>query len=212
MGADRVVLVRHAQSEWNAEGRWQGHGGTGLTDLGRAQAATTAGFLAAVHDDVARLVGSDLQRVTETATPMTEMLGIDLREDPRWREIDVGWWSGLTSAQVAARDPERVARLGDGADVVRGGAESDADLRERVGPALIDAIDDVGGGTVVVFTHGGPIRAAVAGVLGLSVAQSRRLAGPANCSLTVVDAHGRPLRLRAYAESAHLCDDLHVGS
>lgn len=198
-----MVVIRHAQSEWNAARRWQGQGGTGLSELGRSQATATAKYLASVERDLALLVASDLQRVTETVAPSAEALALDVHTDPRLREIDVGRWSGLTGEQVAERDPELFAAYRRGEDVPRGGAETDAQLRRRVVAGVEDALTRCDGGTLLVFTHGGPVRAIVAEVLGMSVLASRLLAGPDNCSLTTIEVASRR-RLRGYNETGHL--------
>lgn len=202
MPAERVVLIRHGQSLWNATGRWQGHGGVGLSDLGNAQAAATAAFLAEHEPGITRVVSSDLPRVTQTAAPLVRVLGHPLETDERLREIDVGWWSGLTTAEIEARDPETFARWRAGEDVARGDAETDAELSARI----TAAVEDLRGqcdGTLVVFCHGGPVRAMVAATLGLPVAVHRMLGGPDNCSRTVV-THNGSARLRQYNETAHL--------
>ena len=65
----RLVLVRHGESLWNAEGRLQGQGGTGLSELGHQQAELVAAYLCERFPDVTAVVGSDLQRVAQTAQP-----------------------------------------------------------------------------------------------------------------------------------------------
>jgi broad specificity phosphatase PhoE len=205
MPAERVVLIRHAQSQWNAQGRWQGQQGPGLSPLGHRQAEVTAAFLSASADDVRLLVSSDLPRVTETAAPTARALGLPLETDTRLREIDVGWWSGLTTDEVIARDGDRMAEIREGADLPRGGGESVADLRARVAPAVDELAAGHDGGTILVFCHGGPVRAVVGALLGLSIVAERALAGPDNCSRTVVlrrGGHGP--RLQRYNDTAHL--------
>lgn len=198
------MLIRHGQSAWNAEGRWQGHGNPALTPQGRRQATTTARFIAAHETDVRVVVSSDLARATETAAPAVDVLGVPAHTDARLREIDVGWWSGLTTNEITQRDPAAMAAFHAGRDVARGGAETERQLRHRVVDALVDLASACDGGTMIVFSHGGPVRAAVGDALGMSVAQQRALAGPGNCSRTLLAySAGRP-RLRCYNETAHL--------
>lgn len=206
MGAQRVVLIRHAESQWNAARRWQGQGGPGLSDLGHRQAAATARFLAEHQPDVQRIVSSDLPRVVETAAPAAELLGIEPVLDERLREIDVGWWSGLTTPEVFDRDPDGLEAMRAGHDPARGGAETMADVRSRVVAALAELADACDGGTLLVFSHGGPVRSVVGDVLGLSVAQQVTLAGPGNASRTVLTNGGVGRQLRSYNETAHLAD------
>lgn len=198
------MLIRHAESQWNAAGLWQGQQGPGLSDHGHRQAKITAAFLAATVDDATLLVSSDLPRAAETAEPAARVLGLPLRTDERLREIDVGWWSGLTTDELLARAPDDMAAIRGGDDLPRGGGETVGDLRARVAPAVADLAASCDGGTALVFSHGGPVRAVVGDALGLSVIDERVLAGPGNCSRTVITyRNGRP-RLACYNETAHL--------
>lgn len=198
----RVVLIRHGETSWNAAGRWQGHDGPGLSARGHAQAARTAAAVSRLQPDVARLVVSDLQRAEETAAPLHERLGCPAVQDPRWREIDVGTWAGLTHREVAAQDPQGFAVWSEGEDVRRGGGETDADLHARVGAALDELWQ--GEGTVVVVTHGGPVRHATAHALGLGPTGRHHLAHAANCGLTTLQRGRHGWRLAGYNDAAHL--------
>jgi len=198
----RLVLVRHGESEWNAERRLQGHGGTGLTALGAAQAGAVAEHLRGAYPQVDLMVRSDLPRVAETAAPWETGFSGTVRLDRRWREIDVGSWSGLTWDEVAERDPETLAAWRAGIDVRRGGAETFAELRARVWTA-IDALRGTGG-VVVVFTHGGPIRVGVAEALGLPPLGESALAEIANCAITELVLYESSTVLAAYNVADHL--------
>ena len=93
----RVLLIRHGQSEWNADGRWQGQADPPLTDLGRHQALHASRNLGVVD----AIVASDLQRATETALIIAGELGVGpLVLEPGLRERDAGEWSGLTRAEI----------------------------------------------------------------------------------------------------------------
>src|SRR3989442_14475718 len=98
----RVLLVRHGQSEWNAQGRWQGQADPPLSDLGRAQARAAARSLGSVD----AVYASDLQRAAETAVIIAEQLGIGpVILDADLRERDAGDWSGLTREEIHERYP-----------------------------------------------------------------------------------------------------------
>ena len=93
----RVLLIRHGQSEWNADGRWQGQADPPLTDLGRHQALHAARNLGTVD----AIVASDLQRASETALIIADALGVGpVVLEPGLRERDAGEWSGLTRAEI----------------------------------------------------------------------------------------------------------------
>ncbi|MGC4943204.1 histidine phosphatase family protein [Kribbella sp. DT2] len=185
-----LVLLRHGESLWNAEDRYQGQQGTGLSPLGHDQAKRAAEYLTGTPFDA--IVASDLQRVTETLGPYldgfrtTSTGGIPpVRIDPRWREIDVGTWGGRTFTEVLGEEPEVVAAFARGEDVARGGGETFAQLRARVWEAVQD-IAATGARRVLVGTHGGPIRVAAASALRLPPGDQVLLDPPVNCSLTTL--------------------------
>jgi broad specificity phosphatase PhoE len=101
-----ILVLRHGQSEWNAVRRWQGTADSPLTVLGREQAATTAGVLAALQFEFAGIWTSDLRRASQTAAIIGDALGLgDPIVDARLREAHAGEWEGLTPEQIEARWP-----------------------------------------------------------------------------------------------------------
>jgi broad specificity phosphatase PhoE len=186
----RLVLVRHGESRWNVEERYQGQEDSGLTDAGRAQAEVAATVLADRFGAADLVLSSDLPRARDTAEAYLRVVGASVREDARLREIDVGDWGGRTRAEVAAAYPDEIAAFRRGVDIPRGGGETFGQLRDRVWAALEEAAGTARG-TVVVFTHGGPIRVATAAALRVPAPGERAFAPVSNCSLTVVD-HGGP--------------------
>ena len=176
----RLVLVRHGQSAWNAEGRLQGQADPPLSKLGRREAVALRGLLGGF--DSGRVLTSDLRRTRETAAALGHPEAVP---DPVWREIDVGEWAGRLLADLPA-GPDPSWR---GGDLVPPGGERWDELAARVADA-VDALVQQGGDWLVV-THGGVIRAAVSYVSG---ADARRMAGPGNASVTVLE----PGRLVAY--------------
>jgi glucosyl-3-phosphoglycerate phosphatase len=187
MSRTELVLLRHGESVWNAEHRYQGQQGTGLSARGRQQAKEAADYLQSFEFD--EIVASDLQRVRETLQPYVDLVGGPVRVDKRWREIDVGTWGGRTFADVYAEEPDVVEAFARGEDVARGGGETFAQLRARVWEAA-QAIARAEVGRVLVVTHGGPIRVAAASALGLPAGDELLLDPPVNCSLTTVRLDG----------------------
>jgi probable phosphoglycerate mutase len=124
----RVLLVRHGQSEWNAEGRWQGQADPPLTDLGRQQAHHGARSLGVVD----ALVASDLQRATETAMIISGSLGVGpLVLEPGLRERDAGEWSGLTRAEIERDWPGYLDPIRSGMSPTGSGPAADASAQPR---------------------------------------------------------------------------------
>ncbi|HEY5927421.1 MAG TPA: histidine phosphatase family protein [Kofleriaceae bacterium] len=94
-----LLLARHGETDWNREGRWQGHADVPLNDVGREQARELATWLAEQPIDV--IVSSDSKRAHETALIVAETKRLAVTTDAGLREIDVGRWSGLTPDEIA---------------------------------------------------------------------------------------------------------------
>jgi len=155
----RVLLLRHGESTWNAERRWQGQADPPLSDAGIRQARVAAAALGAVS----AIWSSDLERARHTAELLAGGAG-RARLDARLRERDVGAWAGLTRDAIDDRYPGWLheERRPDG-------WEHDDALRRRALPALRDAVASSPPGAVVIaVTHGGLIRVVVTGLGGPS--------------------------------------------
>jgi len=154
----RLLLVRHAESTWNAEGRWQGHGDPPLSERGRRQAEALARALAPRAIEV--LATSDLARAVETAAPLARALGLEPLRLAALRELDVGRWCGLTRAEIVRGDADALAAFDAGAPEARaGGGESRAELAQRAARAVAALAREHPGRRIAVVTHLGVIRA-----------------------------------------------------
>jgi probable phosphoglycerate mutase len=152
--ATNLILVRHGETDWNLERRWQGHADPGLNDTGRRQAVELAARFASTSVDA--LYSSDLARARETADVIGESLGLPVSLDPRLREVDVGEWSGLTTAEIELRHPDGLERRRRGGTGWTNGESYEA-MGERVLEALRAIASSHPAGRVVVVTHGGPL-------------------------------------------------------
>lgn len=148
----RILCVRHAESVWNASGRWQGHADPPLSDRGRADARSAA---ARLNGSIEAIVSSDLVRAAETAEIIGRVVGIDIEVEPDLREINVGEWSGLTSAEIEERWPGSIEGWRSGT-YAPPGAEDPRAFLERVVGAL-ERIAARGFASTLVVTHGGAI-------------------------------------------------------
>lgn len=180
-----MIMVRHGESHWNVENRYQGQHDSGLTELGRAQAAQVAKVLAEEVDPARVVWSSDLPRARDTAQAYADLTGATVVEDIRLRELSVGSWSGRTLAEIAKEFPEVVAASAAGQDVRRGEGETFAEQRERIVESLTEiAAEDLQ--TALVFSHGGSIRVAAAHAAGVPSPGHYTMAPPSNCSRTVL--------------------------
>ncbi len=197
----RIVLVRHGRTAENALEIFQGQRGSGLDEVGRAQAERLANRL--MGQRFARLVSSDLQRAVETARLLGAAVSLEVEQDPALREVDVGAWTGLPFAEVERRFPEEWAAWRAGLDLPRGGGETYADLAARMHAAVESLTADMTGDLLVV-SHGAALRAFTARLIGLPPQGSPSLSGMGNTGMNTVACTPRGLRLVSYNDTAHL--------
>jgi broad specificity phosphatase PhoE len=154
-----ILLLRHGQSTWNAEGRWQGWSDPPLSPLGESQAEEAAGRLA--EAGATAVVTSDLVRARTTGRILAGALGLGPpTEDRDLREYDVGDWEGLTRPEIEAGWPDQLAAWREGRLLATPGGETRSAFLERTMGALrrVASATELGDVAVVV-THGGVIRA-----------------------------------------------------
>jgi broad specificity phosphatase PhoE len=154
MDSTSILLIRHGQSQGNAEQRFGGHTATPLSELGRRQAEATAQALAS--EGVTAIYASDLVRAVETAEPLARLTGLPLTQTGAFRERSVGQMEGLTFEAAAEKFPDEYAALlrRDFEHVLVGG-ESYRQLLERAARALDEIIAANRGGHIAIFTHTG---------------------------------------------------------
>ena len=191
-----ILLARHGETDWNSQGRWQGHADRPLNDVGREQARELAEALADRTIDV--VYSSDLIRAHETARIVADRLGLTVEVDAGLREVDVGDWSGRGHDEVKRADPEGFRRWQEGGQGWSGG-ESYDQMGSRVVGTVLRLAERHPGGTILIVSHGGSIRACRAAAAGLTYAGSRMSAvgGMANCEL--VELHVADGRLAVAA-------------
>ena len=140
--------MRHGQSTWNAEGKWQGQADPPLSEDGIHQAMRAA----MVIEPFELVRASDLERAHHTAQILAKPRGLEVLSDTRLRERKAGLWTGLTRDEIEAQFP---GFLSDGRRPE--GYETDDELAERAFAALADFAEELAGGTGVVVSHGGVI-------------------------------------------------------
>jgi len=151
-----IYLIRHGETDWNAQSRYQGQADIPMNALGRAQARRNGEALRALLPAIAdaTYVASPLQRARETMEIVRGALDLEPRAytlDDRLKELHYGHWQGIYATDLAALDaPGLEARIRDTFRWRPEGGESYADLMTRA----VAWLDDVVGDTVIT-THGG---------------------------------------------------------
>ena len=166
-----ILLARHGETDWNRDGRFQGHADPPLNDTGRAQAVELVDSLAS--EELAAVYSSPLRRAFETAQIVAAAHGLEPVAVEGLREVDVGSWQGLTRAEVENRFPEQYTRWLDHGQGWEDG-ETYEEMGERVVATLFELAAAHDADRILAVTHGGPIRAAFAFADGTSHAEARR--------------------------------------
>ena len=170
----QLILIRHGQTQWNREGRWQGQADPPLNAFGRRQARRVALDLRGARLD--HLYSSDLRRAVETAHIIGADLGLAVIPDPRLREINLGRWQGMLSVDIKAQYPDEfqlwhtsplTTRPPDGEDV------------HTLAARVLEAISEIAlrhpDQQIGVVAHELPIAVVLAHVRGVALGQLRGL-------------------------------------
>jgi broad specificity phosphatase PhoE len=199
----RLILIRRGETDQNAALRYGGQASVPLNQRGRAQAQAAGARLARLG--ASALYTSNFARAAETAALIGAAVGLAPQPMPELREIDVGQWEGLTPEVLYRRHPEHMQPFArDPERPVRSGGESYAQLQVRALAALstLQAAHP-GDAPVLAVTHGGVIRAVLAHVIGLDLADFGRVwLDP--CSLAEIGHGAHGWRLLRLNDAAHL--------
>ncbi|HLM53732.1 MAG TPA: histidine phosphatase family protein [Pseudoxanthomonas sp.] len=168
----RILLARHGETPWNAEGRYQGQIDIPLSPVGEAQAAALGERLAFV--ELARAVTSPLSRARRTAQlALGAARAPMLATEPDLREIAHGEWEGLLASEIDDRDPARLRAWREAPEtVLMPGGESLRQVLDRSWQGLARASEGLGpGDTLLVVAHDAVNRVILCRVFGLPIAR-----------------------------------------
>lgn len=170
----KLIMVRHGETVWNAEGRSQGFSDIELSETGRQQAELLAKSLA--NESLEAIYASDLQRALNTARAIARHHPLEVIADPDLRELDQGILEGLTSQELRENHGDYL-RLWSAspATATMPGGESMAELQDRAWRAIRRLVDRHPEGTVVAVSHNLAILSILCKVLNLDLNDFRRL-------------------------------------
>ena len=209
----KIILARHGETPWNAEGRYQGQEDIALSPVGEAQAAALSLRLRDVP--ITRAVASPLSRARRTAEIALAERAPMLGTDAGFVEIAHGEWEGLLASEIRERDGERLRAWRDAPhDVLMPGGESLRHVLDRAWPAFARACDGLGAGdTLLIVAHDAVNRVLLCRVLGLPLAHLWRfrqapttlnlLEGPSVDALDVVRLNDCTHHTALFGEAVH---------
>lgn len=198
----RLILVRHGETAWNAERRYQGYNSIPLNERGRWQAIQAGKRLASMP--VVALYASDVTRAWETAQLVSDQIGLQAMPLLALREINDGDWAGFTPEELLIKYPEHMAVMRQfPATTRRLNGESYAELQTRVIALFHDLAHKHEHQLVVAVSHGGAIRALVCGLLDMPLEHFGRL-WVDNGGFVEIVPHADAWRVHKINDTAHL--------
>jgi 2,3-bisphosphoglycerate-dependent phosphoglycerate mutase len=199
-----LILLRHGETDWNRELRFQGHVDVALNATGLEQARRLARRLA--HETVHRLYASDLLRAQQTASPVAQQLGLASVSDPALREQSFGRIDGMNVDDVKAQHPQVWEHwLSFQEDFCMPEGESTRQFHGRVMDAIYRLVAAHPAETLVVVTHGGVLDMIYRTARSLGLNGPRQSEIP-NAGLNRVRVHEAGIDILAWADVQHLED------
>ena len=199
----QIYIARHGETEWNAQGRIQGHTDIALTARGRRQAAALARRLAGVA--FAAAYCSDLSRTRETAQIILGEGAAPLHATPQLREYHKGVFEGLTVPEYAERYPDLYrASLVKDLDFAPPGGETIRQASVRMARFTAELLSaHAAEESVLVVGHGGTLRAVIVALLALPPEANWKFIMD-NCALSVAHTYPDNAVLHLYNDTSHL--------
>ena len=197
-----LIFIRHGETDWNRQQRFQGQIDVPLNATGHLQAQRLAQALAGESFDL--LLSSDLQRARQTIAPLEQRLARPARVQADWREQGFGVLEGLSVGEIKAQHPELWAQwLRHDADYSLPRGESVRRFHARVTDALRELVRQHEARRLLIVTHGG-----VLDMLWRTV-HGQALHGPRSCAIPNTGINR--LRWRAgRLDLEHWADDAHL--
>lgn len=198
-----LIIVRHARTEWNEEGRYQGHLDSPVTEYGRQQIAAATERLRG--EKIAAVFTSDLGRSVLTADRIARAVHAPVVVDVRLRERSFGIFEGLTHRSADERYPEIVHKMRkvEESDFAVPGGEDKRQVHERVMPAIYGALRYAGAGDIILVGHGSLIRVFLNYVTGQTLPSNENKV-PRNCSISIVEYDHGSWEAKIIGDDSHL--------
>lgn len=187
--AEKVILWRHGQTDFNVNRRIQGSSDVPLNEMGERQAREAAAWLALLKPRT--VIASPLLRARATACALSGLLGLEVNIDSRLTERCFGLWEGMSGREIELAYPEQYRAWRRGEDPVGVDVESRVAVGRRVHEAVEEWADGVEG-TLVVVSHGAAIKCGITNMLGEDPSSWAGISVMENCHWATMERLKRP--------------------
>jgi len=202
MSETRFIVIRHGETEWNVEGRWQGHQDSPLTANGLVQAKAVAKRLKDVQ--FAALYSSRLGRALETAQAISESTGHKINKISGITERRIGVFEGLTRLEIEKNHPDAYQQFQTSdPDFEIPEGESARQHEKRIMVCFNELAIKHPGETIVVVTHGGVLNRVFRTIVGLGLDAPRKFK-IMNTSINVLNFVDGEWQLQTWGDINHL--------
>jgi len=199
-----LIVIRHGETEWNAEGRIQGHQDVHLNERGKMQADAAAERLRGESIDA--FYCSDLKRAMQTAAPISDAVKSAIVADDRLREWKLGVLEGLVPGEAEVREPEayRIYSEKDPEADIPGG-ESIRQRYERATHCVQEIVSEWPAGRIIVVTHGGVLDDLYRFSKTIAL-DAKRNWGLYNCGINIFRIENGNWTIENWGDIAHLAE------
>ena len=202
--SERIVLVRHGVTDWNREGRFQGHLDPPLAEAGRREARLAADRIAAAAAlRPARVISSSLARALQTADAIAEAAGVAVEPESRLMEIGQGEWEGRTHAELEVEDADRYREWRSSAGIRQPPGGEPIETATRRVTSLLEELDRSRRWPICLVSHGGTLRILAHALLDLDGRRSTAL-DVDNASIGVAARVAAGWQLERWNDARHL--------
>ncbi len=175
-----LYFVRHGQTDWNIQGKLQGHADIPLNKAGRAEAVGLSERISEIDFDIC--FSSDLQRAIETARILSTSRPLIIKSVPALRERNYGPWEGRLFSELLEYEQGGHPPLN---------IESDEEIQKRIFPLLHEIVSNYPGATVLIVTHGSVIRSLLAHLLNIDSSSILSIQMKTMATLQLIASNGQ---------------------
>jgi alpha-ribazole phosphatase len=198
----RFYLIRHGETLWNTEARYQGHTDTSLNEKGLYQAKKLQDRF--IKEPFHEIFSSDLSRAADTARIIAEPKNIPVHLTASLRELCFGQWEGFTYNEVILKYGESINKWYNNPDrIMVPGGEPLLSMIKRIEDFIYSLATAQPDNCFVIVTHGGPIRGIIAKINNIPLNEIWKIKIE-NGSITTLETNNNAIRVIAINETSHL--------